>query len=289
MVGAAARAEGGTAGGADRRPGSRRQAQARRFGRDRPSGAANSATTAITSAKCCCSAGPTESATIKQVELLGVKVAGAAVAGEVTGSPVVARQTFLGVETPMANPQISGERVRWPMPCRIRWDASHPCELSSVIGVMPAGQTRRAFLAYLELQRARASRPFLHFNCWYDLGAALDEQDLLKSVALFEEKLIRRRGIPLDAFVLDDGWDDFRAGFWTVNQRKFPGGFAKICQAIKRAGSHLGIWISPAGGYGGCAGAAPVGAQGSDWRRRRLVSISIIRPITTGGSTSAPR
>lgn len=195
--------------------------------------------------------GPAQPVTITGLTLLGVKVTGAKVAGEVTGSPVVAGQTFLGVQLPMASPQISGQRVRWPVPCRIRWDARHPCELSSVIGVMPVGQTRRAFLAYLERERARASRPFLHYNCWYDFGNALTEKDVLNAVALFEKKLVRQRGIPLEAFVLDDGWDDVQAGFWTVNQRKFPGGFAKICRAMKRADSHLGIWISPAGGYGG--------------------------------------
>ena len=73
--------------------------------------------------------------------------------GDVTGSPVIAGQTFLGVELPMASPQIGGQRVRWSMPCRIRWDARHPCELSSVIGVIPPGQTRRAFFAYLERER----------------------------------------------------------------------------------------------------------------------------------------
>jgi hypothetical protein len=194
--------------------------------------------------------GPAQAATITHLNLLGVKVAQAAVAGEVTGSPVIAGHTFLGVELPMASPQITGERVCWPMPCRIRWDAHHPCELSSVIGVMPAGQTRRAFLAYLERERARASRPFLHYNCWYDLGDAVNEKDVLKAVTLFEKKLVRERGIPLDAFVLDDGWDDAGAGFWTVSTRKFPGGFAKVCEGMKRADSHLGIWISPAGGYG---------------------------------------
>ncbi|MEI6779700.1 MAG: alpha-galactosidase [Verrucomicrobiota bacterium] len=194
--------------------------------------------------------GPAQSGTIRHLELLNVQAPQAAVVGEVPGSPVVAGQTFLGVELPMCSPKLSGDVVHWQMDCAIRWDAQHPCQFGSVIGVLPAGQARRAFLAYLERERAREPKPFLHYNCWYDLGCDMTEKDLLKVVAIFEKKLIRERGIRLDAFVLDDGWDNLQAGFWTVDTGKFPAGFDGPCRELERVGSHLGIWISPLGGYG---------------------------------------
>lgn len=42
---------------------------------------------------------------------------------------------------------------------------------SLVIGVAPQGQMRRAFLYYIERERAHPSRMNIHYNSWYDLGA----------------------------------------------------------------------------------------------------------------------
>ena len=195
--------------------------------------------------------GPAETRTIRSLGLLNVKAAGAAIVGSVPGSPVVAGQTFFGVELPMASAQVAGDVVRWQMNGGIRWSMQHPCRFGSVIGVLPAGQARRAFAAYLERERARESKPFLHYNCWYDLGTGVNERDMRKVVELFEKNLIRKRGIRLESFVLDDGWDDPKAGFWAVNKKKFPDGFGPLCRDLTQAGSQLGIWISPLGGYGG--------------------------------------
>lgn len=195
--------------------------------------------------------GPVETRTIRSLNALNVKAAGAAIVGSVPGSPVVAGQTFLGVELPMASAQVAGDVVRWQMIGDIRWSAHRPCRFASVFGVLPEGQTRRAFAAYLERERARESKPFLHYNCWYDLGEGVNERDMRKAVELFETHLIRKRGIRLESFVLDDGWDDPKSGFWAVNKKKFPDGFGPLVRDLTQAGSHLGIWISPLAGYNG--------------------------------------
>jgi hypothetical protein len=49
---------------------------------------------------------------------------------------------------------------------------------------------------------------------------------------------------------LDDGWDDFNSGFWVIHKKKFPAGFDLVAAELERQHSHLGIWISPLGGYG---------------------------------------
>lgn len=194
--------------------------------------------------------GPAGAKSIRSLSPLCIEAAGAEIVGSVPGSPVASGRTFLGVELPMASARIEDRIVRWRMDGDIPWSPGNPCRVGAVIGVFPAGQMRRAFAAYMERERARESRPFLHYNCWYDLGRGLDERELLRVAGQFEEHLVRRRGIRLDSFVLDDGWDDPRAGFWAVDAKKFPGGFAPLRRDLARAGSHLGIWISPLAGYG---------------------------------------
>ena len=52
----------------------------------------------------------------------------------------------------------------------------------------------------------------------------------------------------MDCFQLDDGWDDPRT-LWQFN-RRFPRGLGPLAGAAGRYGAHVGIWISPFGGYG---------------------------------------
>ena len=65
--------------------------------------------------------------------------------------------------------------------------ATRNCDLarsstqSFVIGVAPKDQLRRAFLYYLERERAHPYRPYLHYNSWYDTAwqpFALERREL---------------------------------------------------------------------------------------------------------------
>ena len=106
---------------------------------------------------------------------------------------------------------------------------------SSVMGIAPAGQVRRAFLYYVERERAQPYRPFLHYNSWYDLGYGLGkilEPDALKVIDLFGKELIEQRKVVMDSFVPDDGWDD-PATLWRFHEG-FPHGFAALRQAAER-------------------------------------------------------
>jgi len=65
---------------------------------------------------------------------------------------------------------------------------------SFVLGVAPAGQMRRAFLYYLERERAHPYRPFLHYNSWYDTAwnpFALNETNALEAIRLCGERFIK--------------------------------------------------------------------------------------------------
>ena len=122
---------------------------------------------------------------------------------------------------------------------------------SSVIGVTHAAQLRRDFLNYVELERAHPYRTFLHYNSWYDLGYfdRYNEQQALDVVQSFGEHLTKQRGVKLDSFLFDDGWDD-PSTLWKFNPG-FPDGLTKVAQTAAQYGAAPGIWLSPWGGYDG--------------------------------------
>jgi hypothetical protein len=120
---------------------------------------------------------------------------------------------------------------------------------SSVIGVAHAEELRRDFLKYVELERAHPYRTFLHYNSWYDLGYfdRYNEQGAVAVVQSFGDQLTKQRGVKLDSFLFDDGWDD-PATLWKFNPG-FPDGLAKVTQTAEGYGAAPGIWLSPWGGY----------------------------------------
>jgi hypothetical protein len=113
------------------------------------------------------------------------------------------------------------------------------------------------FWRYLDRIRASPLRPYVLYNSWYDLRTprygkeperSLNEANLLKAAEVLRKELFEEREIPLDAFVLDDGWDVY-AGDWILSSDQFPRGLAPISKAIRPMGAHLGIWFGPIGGY----------------------------------------
>jgi hypothetical protein len=120
------------------------------------------------------------------------------------------------------------------------------------LGVVPAGQLRRGFLSYLERRRAHPYRPFLHYNNWYNVMLSkpverTNEGECLETIEQFGRELVRARGVKLDAFVWDDGWDDHHS-LWGFHQG-FPEGFKKLKAAAAQFGAGQGVWMSPWGGY----------------------------------------
>ncbi|MCK9687810.1 enterotoxin [Scleromatobacter humisilvae] len=194
-----------------------------------------------------------ESATdldIAQVALLDLDLDKAWTAGTTTGSVVVADDRFFGFEHPMAETRIDGAHalqfVRRVLPLR----AHVPVDYSAVFGAAPPGQLRRGFTAYLENERATPFRTFLHYNSWYDIGyfTPYSEQEAVHVIDTYGRKLVKERGVKMDSFLFDDGWDDHRH-LWQFNEH-FPHGFTPVREAAERVGAEPGVWLSPWGGYG---------------------------------------
>jgi hypothetical protein len=186
---------------------------------------------------------------ISRVELLDLPLPGANVSGSVPGSPIVAGNFFVGFEDPLSKSKVTGDRATAWMDRDLPLRAGQSITYSSVIGVARAGQMRRDFLAYMERERAHPYRTFLHYNSWYDLGyfTPYDEPGVLDRVNLFGHELTEKRGVKLDSFLFDDGWDNHNS-LWKFNDG-FPNGLASVKEAAEKYGADPGIWMSPWGGY----------------------------------------
>ena len=175
----------------------------------------------------------------------------AAVTGTVSGSPVVAGNLFFACEYPLAENRVEGDRAECV--ARYRWGSTskEAWSRSAVVGVAPPDQMRRAFLYYVERERARPYGLFLHYNSWWDIawpGRQMDEAQCLDVIDQFGRELYEKRGVALDSYVFDDGWDDPKT-LWQFHDG-FPNGFKPHEKAAAEQDSEIGVWLSPWGGYG---------------------------------------
>jgi hypothetical protein len=188
---------------------------------------------------------------LTQLILIDTVLPGATVSGHVKGSPVTAGTWFVGFEHPLSDCRVRADRATCWLSRELPLRAGQSVTYSSVVGVVHPAQLRRDFLKYIELERAHPYRTFLHYNSWYDLGYfdRYNEQSALAEVQSFGEQLTRQRGVKLDSFLFDDGWDD-PTTLWHFNPG-FPNGLTKVAQTAASFGAAPGIWLSPWGGYDG--------------------------------------
>ncbi len=133
-----------------------------------------------------------------------------------------------------------------------------PWKVSSVMGMFAPGQHRRSFLSYMEREKPVPYRTMVHYNDWYEVGIVLhdyadprkrtSEKISLGILNTWKKELFEKRGVKIDAYVLDDGWDDFNS-LWDFHVG-FPNGFAKLDEVARTFDCGLGTWLGPVGGYG---------------------------------------
>jgi hypothetical protein len=190
-----------------------------------------------------------QNAAIREVLLFDFQMHSAQVRGTVKGSPVIAENLFLGFEHPLSQCVAEKEHVTCSMGRELLLKVGQTLKYSSVIGASPPGQMRRGFLNYVERERAHPYRPFLHYNSWYDIGFGerYSQTAALDVIHAFGEELTVKRGVKLDSFLFDDGWDDPHS-LWSFDSG-FPDGFTPLKTAAAKYGAAPGIWLSPWGGY----------------------------------------
>jgi len=215
----------------------------------------------------------------KEVELAEIvvwdlAVPGAEVRGVVDGSPVVAGSLYFAAEDPTTKSDILANTDPTAPPhftCRYAVNrgihSSTPRQFRALVGVSPPGQMRRGFLYYLERERAQPYRPFLHYNNGSEIGCEYwalrtagttdeaasfrrqQEQVWLDAIERFGEALVQERHVVIDSFAHDFEWDDENL-VWQFHTG-YPEGFRPAQQHAEKFGSHVGVWLSPFGGYPG--------------------------------------
>jgi len=219
---------------------------------------------------------------IQQAAVLEGKTGSVEPAGVVDGVPVVTKSIFLGVDNPFGKNHVdlaAGAQSNAKIRCT---DASSTAfhrggfpdmlgannyddNYTSVLGVAPPGQMRRAFLCYLEGERAAPYYRFLHYNNGAEIGCeywrlhkqgklqeaaefcSRQEKQWINLIRTFGHELTEKRSVRIDSFVHDHGWDDPNL-VWQFHVG-YPQGFEPARQAADRYGSQVGVWFSPWGGY----------------------------------------
>ena len=186
----------------------------------------------------------------REIALVELSAPGATLTGSVKGSPVTVGDWFVGFEHPLSESSVDGERVRCALRRELPLRPESAVTVSSVVGIARPEQMRRDFLAYVERERAHPYRTFLHYNSWYDIGyfSKYSEPEALAVIEAFGTELARERGVTLDSFLFDDGWDDPKT-LWGFHAG-FPNGFTRVREEATRYGAAPGVWLSPWGGYG---------------------------------------
>lgn len=131
-------------------------------------------------------------------------------------------------------------------------------KVNSVVGLFAPGQQRRSFLSYIEREKPVPYRTFVHYNDWYEVGIVrhdfkdpmqrTTEQISMEIAKTWKRELYKKRKTKIDAFVIDDGWDDFNS-LWDFHIG-FPQGFANLNKLVTSMGCGMGTWLGPVGGYG---------------------------------------
>jgi hypothetical protein len=190
---------------------------------------------------------------VERMDFQGIQPEGGAF-----GQPVFAGDIFIGVEYPGVENKVKGSHVSSGY---VIGETLIQEGLQSETGVVGAASSRedvkRAFLRYVGTIKVAGTRPFLLYNTWYDVrhpgrvtspAYEMTEANVLERIDAFRQYMQVPHGITLDAFVLDDGWDNVHS-IWEIDSTTFPGGFARVAGALHAAGTKLGLWASPFCGY----------------------------------------
>lgn len=106
---------------------------------------------------------------------------------------------------------------------------------------------QKAFYDYIE-DIAVPCKFRIQYNSWYDHMLNIDAENIEKSFLEIEKGLSSNGVAPIDAYVIDDGWNDYKADFWSFN-KKFPNKLYDPTELANKLSSSFGLWLSPRGGY----------------------------------------
>lgn len=179
--------------------------------------------------------------------------------GEIKTETVISSGAIIssGVGVSLANTNAEEVKIKGTWSRNTTLKNGEMWKISSVIGLIAEDQQRRSFLAYHERERAVPWRSFIHYNSWYELNIdrnnvidqRMSKDDCLAVIEAWKTNLFDPYDVYIDAFVWDDGWDDFNS-LWDFYYPKFPNGFEELDNLCQQYNVGTGAWLGPVGGYG---------------------------------------
>lgn len=167
------------------------------------------------------------------------------------GQPIYFDSFFMGCEFPATDNNIeSCARIRY-----YRGESYRGKDVTLPVTVIGAARSnekeilRQDFLAYI----AGISVPAdfrVQYNSWYDHMLDISAENIEKSFYEIEKGMTGQGIPPLDSYVVDDGWNDYKNEFWSFN-KKFPNELYDSMALAKNFCSEFGLWLGPRGGYTG--------------------------------------
>ena len=170
--------------------------------------------------------------------------------GAINSSPIIADSFFILPEKPIVNTYAYETTTNLNVALKTPIKVETPVSFTLYFGTFEENnQLRRSFNQFINSMRARPYQPYLHYNSWMDIGffTTYTEQEVLNRMDTYADELIKKRGVKLDGFLLDDGWDD-RTGKWLFGPA-FSKGFGGVKQKADSLHTSVGLWLSPWGGY----------------------------------------
>lgn len=173
------------------------------------------------------------------------------------GQPYYIEDLFFGGEFPMADNRIrNGSAFARYHIGRTLKEIATDGVYTSVPFVMGSGKQagfyamRDDFLDYIATICAKPARFRVQYNSWYDNMLDIDSQKIESSFSAIEKGFRDVGYRPLDCYVVDDGWIDYKvAKFWGFDRKKFPNEFHRERALTEKFGSTFGVWFGPRGGY----------------------------------------
>lgn len=169
------------------------------------------------------------------------------------GQPVFNKDIFLGVEYPTAENRIEAGKIMCGYIVGQKITKEIYKSFTSIIGASSSSVIlEQTFMKYIDQIKIKGTCQFLLYNSWYDLRrpllvnnslSVMNEHNILNRIHSFKNYL-DKYNIKLNAFVIDEGWDNFNSD-WGIDSTRFPNGFTPIANALDSMNISLGVWASP--------------------------------------------
>lgn len=170
--------------------------------------------------------------------------------GSINSSPIIADTFFMLPRKPIVNTYAYETKTNLNIDIVTPISTNAPLKYTTYIGTFSeVSQLRRDFNKFIEAMRPRPYKTYLHYNSWMDIGffTPYTESDIKGRMKEIYHELVEKRGVVLDGFLLDDGWDDL-TGNWDFGSA-FADGFGSVKELADSMNTSVGLWLSPWGGY----------------------------------------